>query len=279
MKTKIIAAVLAASMLLTGCSLTTSSDSSGTSSVSSSYSAASYTLDDLKAKLNEDGMQSQFLKDRTDRDFTDEAVKAYNEMLGYAENVLGNNDYKLFDMYFVESTNDYVAKIVLNEYKNSKDTENAPIMLSCNKNGENLRSMLEGFLYSREWTKKLSQEVNDSVPDHCHLNTYYLSGDNIAISPGNKTYDLSGVGNSKPDGDWKINLILDPGTSKADFENIYPKLKPVLDKYGANELNVLVPKDKDAYNKFLTDENITNNCYYFTEDGIDWFERNYGGSK
>ena len=279
MKKKIIAAVLAASMLLTGCSLSTSSDSSGTSSVSSSYSATSYTLDELKAKINEEGLRSQFYDERKEDSFTDEAVKAYNAMLGYAEKVLGNDDYKLFDMYYVDSTNDYVVKIVTNEYRNSKDTENAPRMLSCDKNGENIRSMIEGFLYSREWTKQLSREVNEALPEQCHLNTYYLSGDNIAITAGDRTYDLSGIGVSKPSGDWKINLIFKPGTSKADFEKNYTVLKPVLDKYGVNELNVLVPKDNDAYEKFLTNETITNNCYYFTEEGVDWFERNYEGSK
>jgi hypothetical protein len=282
MKKKIIAAALAIAMSLTGCSLSTSSDNSGSSSKSSSsasFDAASYSLDELKAMIDEDGMRSEFMDKRTEKDYSDEAVGAYNSMLGYAESILGKDSYKLFDMYYVDETDDYVVKIVLNEFRNSKDTENAPIMLNCDKEGKNIRSMLEGFLYAREWTKQLEQEINETVPDYCHLNSYYLVSDHIAITSGSNTYDISDIGKTKPSGDWKINLILKAGTSKDSFEKNYEALKPVLDKYGVNEVNVLVPKDNDAYQKLLTNETITNNCYYFTEDGIDWFERNYGGSK
>ena len=280
MKRELIAAALAGSLILTGCSATTSSDSSGASSLSASssseYIPKNYTLDELKAKINETGMISETFKDNTDADFSEEAVKAYNELLAYAEKVLGNDDYKLFDFYYSTQIKDYAVKIVLNEYRNGNDTENAPILLY--KKGGEINSCLEGFLYAREWTKKLQQEINDAVPEYYHLNTLLLNADHITVGSGDMTYDLSGIGNVKPSGDWRINLILKPGTAKEDFERNYEYLKPILDRYGVTMLNIFVPKNSRIYDSFISEETITGNIYLFNDKSeFDWSERNYKG--
>ena len=280
MKRELIAAALAGTLILTGCSVTTSSDSSGASSVSAStsseYIPKTYTLDELKAKINETGMTSETFKDNTDADFSEEAVEAYNELLAYAEKVLGNDDYKLFDFYSDIQLKKYVVKIVLNEYRNGKDTENAPILLY--KKGGEINSCLEGFLYAREWTEQLRKELTDAVPAYCHLNTMFLASDQIAVGSGDMTYDLSEIGNIKPSGKWRINLILKPGTSKLDFDVTFETIKPILDKYGVTELNVFVPKNSRIYDSFISEETITGNIYFFNaKEEFDWSERNYKG--
>ena len=271
MKRKFIAAALAGSMLLSGCSLSHSSGSSESSSAAKTQTA-SYSLSELKDMLNEPGMVSEFINERGEADYSGEAVKAYNAMLTYAEKELGGRSYKLYDLYYVDSTEDYVAKIVLDEYKDSGDTENVPIMISCDKKGEKISSGIPGFLYARDWTNSVSSELSAICPDY-HMNTFYLLSDHL-ITPAGDKKDLQ----KDYSGEWSINLVLPVGTKKSDFEKNYPAIKTVLDKYSVTELNLIVPDSKEAYDKLLSKETISGNCYYFNSDGVDWLERDYKGN-
>ena len=273
MKTKIIAAALAGTLMLTGCSFSFSgsSDSSSSSAIQTDYS-----LDELKAMLNEEGMISEYISDRGDADYSDEAVKAYNSMLTYAEEKLGGRDYKLFDLYYVDQTDHYVVKLVLDEYKNSGDTENAPVMLSCNRDGRAIKSHVEGFVYAREWEKALAGEINALYPDY-HLNSFYLLSDYVSLNDGENKYKTENIGKEELSGDWSVNIIPPAGTSKDEFSKSYKDIKPILDKYSVSELTVYVPDSKTQREQIIRDETITNNCYYYTSTSSGWIERNYKG--
>lgn len=270
MKRKLIAAALAAVTALSGCT------SSRMYQPSESTPAASYSISELTDMVNAEGLRSKYFDDRSEADMSDEALKAYNNMLGYAEEKLGGRAYKLYDFYKVdfETVKSYVVKIVLDEYKDSDDHDNAPIMISCDLDGSHIKSALSGFIYAREWTEQLGSEINALYPDY-HLNTFYLQSEHLVLSINDTTYDTAGIGNTELSGDWDINLILPVGTSEEDFAKAYGDIKPVLDKYSVTELNVIEPDSQSSYDDLINKETITGNCYYYITDGLDWIKRGY----
>ncbi|MBP5363451.1 MAG: hypothetical protein J6Y71_10625 [Ruminococcus sp.] len=264
--------LFAAALTLSGCSRSAAVISGNDAIVpvtEPSSSTSINTADSIRKMAEESKMHAADIADRKADDLSEEAVSTYFNLMKYASNFLGSKSYSLYD--FRKTDSGYYVKIVLDDYIASGDDENAPIMISSDFGGYRLKSGLAGFVYSREWTQSLIDEVYESYPTY-HLNTYSLESDNeyLSIDRGEETYNLGNIGRELMAGTWSVNMILPVGTEKPEFERAYAEIEPILKKYSVNQLTVVVPDSKESYDRMLSDEKITGNCYFDNDTGIDW---------
>ena len=285
MKIKYLSLLLAAAISLSGCSSSKTNVISGNDAPATvekpSLSAQEeespygrYTINKL-TEMAKEGMHSSHVEQLSPEDMTDDAVIAYNNLINYAESTLSDTGFHIYDFCHYDYGKDsgYLIKIVLDEYKDSYDRRNAPVIISCREDGTRLKSQLSGFIYARKWTEALSDEIADKYPNY-HLNTFYLAADDavLFVDRSAETYNLYGIGIEPMEGSWSVNLILPPDTSKAEFKKAYDELKLLLKSYSVKELTVVCPEDKEKYNYLLDRETITNNCYYLYDAGNGWID-------
>ena len=281
MKNIYIPLLFAAALTLAGCSNSAADgkDSAAPPSpviTSDNGKLSSYTAAELLEMAENSPMHSEFLGSRGGDDLSEEAAVAYNNLIRYASNYLRDKSFCVYDIYATEKDGElsgYVLKIVPEGYEDTGDHENAVVSLFCDTTGSHIKGNLAGFAYSRKWTETLADEVNDKYPSY-HFSTFTLQADKdfLPIENGEQTYNLMNIGNEPMTGDWTVNLILPEGTGKTEFDKAYAELEPVFRKFSATEVTVLAADSKGSYEKFVSEEGFTGNCYYFIEDGFDWRE-------
>lgn len=252
-----------------GCSLL-----SGDSPV---WEPTEYTLEELmELALDNSALGSG----AQDEDYTDDALEAYNIMLGYAENEAGVSEYKIYDFYYVhfDSHQSYVIKIVMDDEIQS--AENDPeldvgderiVTLTCDPDGSDVSSCIETHLMAKRWRSDLADEFSDSFPDY-HTNFWYNSLDYFDTKVAGKNYtDRSDYTYYLEDDfyaqgghefyDISVNVIVPVGTDQSQAGTIFEEIKPLLRKYCVTDVQMLAPLDEEAYQLILSEEEITGNHY------------------
>lgn len=245
-----------------------------------------YTIDEIKAMALE---TNNSLDNISDDDITEEALHAYNQMLGYVENVVGV-EYKVYDFYHVnfDSVKGYVIKIVIAEdvdYVEAQSPDSAYnykeeiIMLSCDEDGTNVSSGLVPHLMAHQWTNDIVSEIETEFPEY-HVNPWYVGL--YAIVPDVKYekhedfydyyyyYDIDTYnGSGYFEYDNCINIIVPTDTPESSSEAIYEDIKPILEKYCVTDVDIIAPKSEDVLNRIIEEEKITGNNYDY-DDEMEW---------
>ncbi len=278
------AAVLSV-LFLSGCSLLALGDKA-----SSDWKSTDYTVEQIE-EMGVDSPENCRLGDESDDDCTKEALKAYNVMLGYAENV-ADFEYKVYDFYYAEYTEHYVIKIVPKD--RAKLAENGGytlcdeeiLMLSCNENATAVQSGIETYLMSRRWTQELKEAMSESFPEY-HFNTQYVSLDYIV--PNVKTESItdrsdytyffkddfySSITRSSVTFYGNIvNVIVPTDIEKEKAQEIFADIEPILREYCVTEAEIISPKNDEVFKKWQEDETVSGNYYtYKGDDELNWIE-------
>ncbi len=266
------AAIGAVLLLCTGCAQKTEK--------ADGWKAANYQAADLKTLM---------LPDFTDPtppdadDVSEEALHAYNILLGYLENEISVS-YQLCDYYYVdfdEIPKAYVIKVIPDNEKPAElDSGNIPenaVMLTCKKDGSNPQSGVVPHLMARQWTKDLQAELAKLYPDW-HLNTWYLMPDNIC--PGIKSGQyadirdyseiLKKIAESQYGCDMYINILLPAGTAESDAEHFMEAVKPLMQSYSVSNVTFVAPANDDALKEFLAEEKWSGNTYSYAGEKAAW---------
>ena len=251
------AAALTAVILLTGCG--------------NKWADTEYSISDIQAMRS--SSCSEYFSDKDEDDLSAEALECYNKMLGFVENYMNVTDYRVYDFYYVhfDSVNDYVIKIVLPEYEDELEkNDEAAVMLTCDPKTMQVHDSLGNFMFARSWTEKLKNELAEEFPDY-HMNTEYLLPDHICQPRYKKDADKVPVSKI---GQAIINIFVQPGTAETEADSIYVELRPLLEKYAVESVNIAAAADDAAMAEIISSESFTGNIYYYSYDrmGIDWLK-------
>lgn len=226
------------------------------------------------------------LGDESDDDCTKEAFKAYNVMLGYAENV-ADLEYKVYDFYYVEYTEHYVIKIVPMDRAQMAENggytlcDEEILMLTCNENATGVQSSIETCLMSRRRTQELKAAMSESFPEY-HFNTQYVSLDYIVPNVRTESFtDRSDYTYFFKDDfyssitfyDNVVNVIVPTDIEKEKAQEIFADIEPILREYYVTEVEIISPKNDDVLKKWQEDETVSGNYYtYKGDDELNWIE-------
>lgn len=277
---KAVTAVILSIMILCGCSFRINRSSKR----DQNWDPTSYSIEDIKSFAS----KVNALDNIKDDDCTDEALNAYNIMLGYAENA-ADFEYKVYDFYHVDfpTVKSYVVKLISSsDNEEIKDDEKLItsdyriVMLTCNEDGTDVQSEIEPKLMARRWIEELSAAVTAEYPDY-HINGQYISLDHIVPHVFKESYsDRSDYtyffkNDFYESGDYKyydnvINVIVPPDTPEESAQKIYSELEYILRKYCVTSVNIYAPTDSEVYNRLLDEENLTSNRYNFNDNDIKW---------
>lgn len=248
------------------------------------WDPTSYSIEDIKSLAS----KANALDNIKDDDCTDEALKAYNIMLGYAENV-ADFEYKVYDFYHVDfpTVKSYVVKLISSsDNEEIKDDEKLItsdyriVMLNCNEDGTDVHSQIEPKLMARRWIEDLSAAVTAEYPDY-HINGQYISLDHIVPHVSKESYsdrsdytyffkdDFYESGRYKKYSNG-VNVIVPPDTPEGSAQKIYSELEYILRKYCVTSVNIYAPTDSEAYDRLLDEENLTSNRYIYNDKNIKW---------
>lgn len=282
----ILCAAVALSAALCGCSEQKSTSEDGTAA-EPYWRSTSYTLNEIEAKAH-----PKFYNDeralRT-ADLSDDALHAYNVMLGYAENILGQ-DYYVYDYYYADWTDpphSWVIKIIPYDLAEQAEAEDSipwldKIMaLFYNEDGTEVISTIEPYYMARHWTQDLKRDVAKSFPDYrvelkiSELDNIYpnVLTDNL-VGICDYTYIINDSFYNKRD-EWIygniINVITPAGTKQSDADAVFEQLKPILESYCVTEVYLYAPTTKEAFDEWAEDEGLTANDHTLS-DCLDWVE-------
>lgn len=243
--------------------------------------SSGYTIDEIISK----GTKNNRLDDNTAEDISDKALKAYNFILGYTENIV-HQDYKVFDFYYSQYTDSYVIKIIIgDEVESAEKVEQLAtsdvrvIMLSCNSRATALQSGIETHLMARKLSEDLGTELLEGYPDY-HLNSWYINLDYICPKSYNGKYDDPSDYTYYYKEDFydskikfyenTVNVIIPCGVNKEDAVKIKEDIKSILKKYYITSVNIVCPRDDTAYDNIIENEKISGNNYLYDKDNVEW---------
>ncbi|MDE6732558.1 MAG: hypothetical protein K2J77_06750 [Oscillospiraceae bacterium] len=263
----ILAAAL--SVLFCGCSAIIG-ESSGISEISKPFTygiskeywkSTSYSMDDIKAKVHPTlfNDEREFKPD----DYSDDALRAYNSMLGYAERLIGT-DYYVYDYYYADWTNpphSWVIKIVPYEMARTAESENRrlyidePICLFYGEDGSSVQSCLEPYFMERKWFDDLSRELTESFPDYkteLRISEFQAIYPNVLETqfddPSDYTYIINDSFYDRRD-EWEygnvITVILPSDTEQDSAAEVFERIKPLLTRYCVTEVNICTLTDEE----------------------------------
>lgn len=251
------------------------------------WDPASYSIDEIKklaAKVNG-------LDNVKDDDCTDEAVKAYNVMLGYAENV-AKFDYSVYDFYHVDfpDLKSYVIKLirsddaeVIMDDEKLLPNDSRIVMMTCHENGTDVQSEIEPKLMARRWIEELSASVENEHADF-HVNAQYISIDHIVPHVSEEKYsDRSDYTYFFKDDFYKsgknkiydniVNIIVPPDMPEESVRYAYMELESILKKYCVTAVNFYAPNDDETFDRLIDEEVPSSGNYYnFNDDDIKWYK-------
>lgn len=247
------------------------------------WESASYTISDINSLAS----TVNKLDNTKDDDCTDEALNAYNIMLGYAENEANFTDYKIYDYYHVnfDSVKGYVIKLLDNDFNSSlaedsivTTSDENVIMLSCDEDGSDVKSEIEPKLMAKKWTEDITNEFSASFPQY-HINAGYISLNYLCpnVLPENYS-DRSDYTHFFKDNfydskftfyDNHVNVMVSAGTKEEDAQKIFEEIKPVMKKYFVTSVKIFAPVSSEAYDMILEEEVLAGNSYDYN-DSVEW---------
>lgn len=252
------------------------------------WESTDYSIDDIKAMRiqSEDNCK---IGDESDDDCTKQALKAYNVMFGYVENQ-ADFDYKVYDFYHVnfDSVKGYVIKIVPEDRAELAEqdagytlSDEEILMLSCSEQGTKVKGQIETYLMARRWTEELTAEFAESFPEY-HLNTQYISLDYVVPSVTAENYtDRDDYTHFFKENFYEssisfydniVNVIVPADADESKAKEIYSDIEPILRKYYVSEVNIVSPVSDEIRDKWLAEEEISGNYYYYKDDEKQWLE-------
>lgn len=265
-------AVVTLSVLLCGCSdhETGTGGSSGMSETFNIYGtskqywrSASYSLNEINAKFHPTMFNDE--RELKADDVSDDALRAYNAMLGYAERVLGT-EYYVYDYYYADWTeppHSWLIKIVPYEMARTAESEgrglyfDEEISLFYDEDGSEVLSCLEPYYMEQKWFDDLEHEMAESFPDYqLELRISVFEGiyPNVLERRFDDTSDYTYIINEsfydKAD-DWEygniINVIIPSDTKQDSAAEIFERVKPLLTRYCVTEVNIFtLTEDKNV---------------------------------
>lgn len=251
------------------------------------WDSASYSIDEIKelaAKVNG-------LDNVKDDDCTDEALRAYNIMLGYAENT-AKFDYSVYDFYHVDfpDLKSYVIKLIRSDDAEELmdggkllPNDSRIIMMTCHEDGTDVQSQIEPKLMARRWIEELSAAVENEHTDF-HVNAQYISIDHIVPHVSEEKYsarsdytyffkdDFYKSGKNKIY-DNIVNIIVPPDMPEESVCYAYMELESILKKYCVTAVNFYAPNDDETFDRLIDEEVPSSGNYYlFKDDDIKWYK-------
>ncbi|MDE7390092.1 MAG: hypothetical protein K2M82_04035, partial [Lachnospiraceae bacterium] len=275
---------------LAGCVFTSKEDSIGSVFTSeddlTEKTGTSYTIDEL---LEKSLSKNNSLDNLKDEDCTEEALYAYNKMIGYVENDLGLK-YKIYDMYCSDISNsyEYVIKIVLEQdvedFEAEEKIDVGDIRTQCliyDKNGK-IKSTVVAYIMGQKWREDVTAAMEKSFPQYhtnmCFVQLYNSDFHDITDNGYKDIYDYSYYYNldeynnaDRVNYDNSVNVIAPVGTSEEDAEKIKEEVRTLLEQYCVTDICVMAPVDEETYDRLIAEEEYKNG-YWFTSD-MEWFHQ------
>lgn len=242
------------------------------------HDLTTYTYDDIQSKILEG--QSLDIDNINKSD-----LKVYSKVLSYLDEHAGSDSYYIYDVYYVDTVNSHVVKVVLKDYydkflstneylienRTAASANDTIIMLTYDKK---LNSGYEPFLMARNWFSELKSDFEHNFDD-CYINSFYIQLDNMMPSPIRESY-----GENKSD--WKyfyseektyeknlydnsINIFFPVGTTSDDMNKQIDTMVPLFYKYCVTTVYGYILNTKDALDKIKSEELMTGNFYYYSD--------------
>lgn len=264
-----LCAVVALTALLGGCSdmdtqTHPDSDTDKSGLAGQYWEASSYTLDEINAKLHPVlyNYERVFKAD----DVSEDALHAYNVLLGYAERILGQ-EYYVYDYYYAdwgELPFAWLIKIVPYEMARTAEEEernylyvDEPLSMFYYEDGSEVASTIEPYYMARKWYSDLEREMAESFPDY-QLELRISELDNIYpdvlkerfTDISDYTYIINENFYDRSD-EWEYGNIIDVmipiGTEQSGAAEIFGQIKPILTDYCVTKVNIYtLTADDDA---------------------------------
>lgn len=136
------------------------------------WESAAYTMANINAKYRLGLCNDE--RTRKNDDVSEDALRAYNILLGYAESVIGT-DYYVYDYYYADWTDpphSWLIKIVPYDMaKTAEDEERGlyidePVTLFYKEDNSEVISTIEPYLMAKKWFEELKSEMSESFPEY-----------------------------------------------------------------------------------------------------------------
>lgn len=214
------------------------------------WRATDYTVEELKSMACED---ARLLEGTEPGDEGFLAERAYNICLGYVENVAGIKDYKIYDFYkfdLIWYHIRYYMVIELPGYDNDKVTAS----IECDPTGFLVQENITYTLCSMRRMSELKQEFNDSFDDMAVFMFYDSLSESmhptykLRVDAGSDDYKKAteNIYNR-----FSVYVYVSPETPKENADEIYNRIKPILDKYSAYDVTIIAPEKNDDYDELM----------------------------
>lgn len=225
------------------------------------WKSAGYTLAEINAKFHPEfyNDEREFKPD----DVSNDALTAYNIMLGYAENVIGK-EYYVYDYYYADWTDpphSWLIKIVPLDMAKAAEKAGVlyfdqPLTMFCKEDGSEVNSTIEPYLMEKKWFAALSQQLSDSFPEYeteLEISEFCALYPDILTEkfpdPSDYTYLINEEFYDKlPEWEYGniVNIGLPEKTDKSGAAYVFEQLKPTLMRYCVSECRIC-EIDEDGY--------------------------------
>lgn len=278
----LLAAVVFAAML-SGCSANKNT-SDESSSHGQYWKSTSYTFDEINAKFHAKYYENERVLKADD--VSEDALNAYNSMLGYAERILGQ-DYYVYDYYYADWTDpphSWLIKVVPYEMARAAEAEGRdylyitePFCLHYCEDGSKVISGIEPYYMAQRWFDDLKRDMAESFPDYCvesEITEFEGIYPNVLKDKfpeiDDYTYIINDSFYAKRD-EWKygniIIVIVPVGTKQSEAAVIFEQIEPVMRRYCVTEVYLFAPTTKEVYDSLMSDDDR-----YWIGDNSDWEE-------
>lgn len=246
-----LCAVAALAALLCGCS---AGESDKTYPIGQYWESTVYTMDEINAKFHQ-----TFYNDEREfkaEDISDDALHAYNVMLGYAERILGQ-EYYVYDYYYADWNDppfSWVIKVVPYEMARTAEAEerslyfDEPLSLFYCENGSEVISTIEPYYMALKWDADFKRDMAESFPDYqleVEISELECIYPNVLKERFDDISDYSYIINESfydKIAEWEygniIGVIPPSDTKQKDAAKIFEQIKPILTRYCVTEVNI-----------------------------------------
>ncbi len=252
--------IAAFSALLCGCS---DGKTEKTGLTGQYWESASYTLDEINAKFHPTLYNDE--REIKDADVSDDALRAYNVMLGYAERILGQ-EYYVYDYYYADLAEppfSWVIKVAPYEMAETAEAEerglyfDEPLCLFYCEDGSEVNSTIEPYYMAQKWFADLERDMKESFPDYQiedQITEFEAIYPNVLKERLDDKSDYSYLINESfydRIAEWEygniIDVILPSNTKQSDAAMIFEQIKPILTRYCVTEVKIYtLTEDEDV---------------------------------
>ena len=225
------------------------------------------------------------------------AVRNYNIILGYIENVL-NLDYKIYDLRYDTSYNAYAIDFAVLDQINHNDALSEDdkldleyVTITCDDEQHLIRSNVEEYMMQHKWVNDIKEEFNDKFSEvvryYANEETgdidmlagrYYLNANRLSLCDELRTiksvdYDYDNIDDYTVLLDSEtyiergysprmaVNVFITPGTPIEEKDEILMEIEPVLKKYCVTDLHLICPDEDCDLRSLFMEERAFGNEY------------------